>query len=144
MSEFELHPRLAADTITLGDFPVCRALLMNEAQFPWVILVPKRAGITELYQLSTDDRHQAQEESLLVSQLMMNHFKGDKLNTGAIGNMVPQLHLHHIVRFTNDTVWPKPVWGNIVTAKPYSDPCDIKSTLQDLIKSHDKTFTPCD
>lgn len=119
MQDFILDPQLAADTIELGELSVCKILLMNDSQFPWIILVPQRANITELYQLSNNDITQVQKESLIISRLMMQHFNGDKLNTGALGNVVSQLHLHHIVRFKTDPVWPKPVWGNI-KAIPYS------------------------
>ena len=141
MPEFTLHPKLVDDTIEIGDLPVCRVLLMNDRQFPWLILAPRRANITELYQLKKNDLAQAQQESLLVSQVMMLHFNGERLNTGAIGNLVPQLHLHHIVRFKNDPVWPKPVWGNI-KAIPYTNDelSDIKATLQHLIKDKDNSF----
>jgi len=106
MPEFTLHSRLAADTIEIGDLPVCRVLLMNDQQFPWLILVPRRASITELYQLKNNDLRQVQEESLLISQLMMQYFNGEKLNTGAIGNLVPQLHLHHINQLKANTATP--------------------------------------
>jgi len=142
MSEFILHPTLEKDTITLGDLELCRVLLMNEQQFPWVILVPRRTDISELYQLDEDEQHQALRESILVSEIMMQHFDGDKLNTGALGNVVPQLHLHHIIRFKNDTVWPKPVWGNF-KAKSYTDKeiTKLSKLLQHLIKDREPTFS---
>ena len=144
MSEFILHPTLEKDTITLGDLELCRVLLMNEQQFPWVILVPRRTDISELYQLDEDEQHQALRESILVSEIMMQHFDGDKLNTGALGNVVPQLHLHHIIRFKNDTVWPKPVWGNF-KAKSYTDKeiTKLSKLLQHLIKDREPTFSIC-
>jgi len=116
---FTLDPQLAADTILLGDSPLCKILLMNDAQFPWVILVPMRNSITEIYHLNKADQAQLHEESIALSSLLMTHFNGDKLNVAAIGNIVSQLHIHHIVRFNDDPVWPKPVWGNI-SALPYS------------------------
>ena len=120
MKEFKLAPQLRADTIELGDLRICKALLMNDSQFPWLILVPKRTNITELYQLNEQDIAQVQKESIMISRLMMQLFEGDKLNTGALGNVVSQLHIHHIVRFKSDPVWPKPVWGNIQPI-PYTD-----------------------
>lgn len=108
---FELHPQLAADTFLVGNLPLCRVLLMNESRYPWLILVPQRYGISEIYQLSTAERTQLWEESDLVSRQLMYLFKGDKLNIAALGNVVPQLHLHHIVRFKMDAAWPAPVWG---------------------------------
>ncbi|HMT91755.1 HIT domain-containing protein [uncultured Thiothrix sp.] len=108
---FELHPHLAADTFLVGNLPLCRVLLMNESRYPWLILVPQRHGIREIYQLSPAERTQLWEESDLVSRQLMHLFKADKLNIAALGNMVPQLHLHHIARFKTDEAWPAPVWG---------------------------------
>ncbi len=116
---FTLHPQLAKDCISLGNLTVCQVLLLNDSQYPWVILVPRRDNITELYQLNKDDLAQCQAESITMSKLLMAHFNGDKLNTGALGNLVPQCHLHHIVRFKTDAAWPKPVWG-AVPPVPYT------------------------
>ncbi len=110
---FTLHPTLDADTFTIGDFKLCVALLMNQSALPWVILVPKRAGIREMYELGRADQEQALTESMQVGASLMHEFRGDKLNTAALGNMVPQLHLHHIVRYQHDTAWPNPAWGNL-------------------------------
>lgn len=110
---YQLHSQLSADTITLGELPLCHVLLMNDAQYPWLILVPRRADISEIFQLEAPDRQQLEMESCAVSELLMTHFNGDKLNIGALGNMVPQLHIHHIVRFKTDAAWPKPVWGTL-------------------------------
>lgn len=115
---FELHPQLAKDTLVLGDFALCRLLLMNDAQYPWCILVPRRAGIREIHDLNDADRRQLWDESALLSRALMDLFKGDKLNVAALGNVVPQLHVHHIVRFKSDPAWPAPVWGR-VPARPY-------------------------
>jgi len=128
--DFILHPQLEQDCLTLGDFTLCRVLLVNEQQFPWLILVPKQNDIQETYQLSHSDQQQLQMESSFVGQLLMTQYEGDKLNIGAIGNMVPQLHIHHIVRFKADTVWPKPVWGNI-TPTPYT-PTALTQVSQEL------------
>jgi len=117
---FNLHPQLSADTLTIGDLPLCRLLLVNDSQFPWVILVPRRNGIKEIYQLNSHDQQQLQTESNTVSELIMGHFNGDKLNIATLGNLVPQLHIHHIVRYTTDPLWPKPIWG-AMTAKPYQE-----------------------
>jgi diadenosine tetraphosphate (Ap4A) HIT family hydrolase len=117
---FKLHPQLKTDTFDIGDLPLCKVLLMNESQFPWLILVPRKEDIRELYQLPETDFRQANIESLEISKLMMRFFVGDKLNVATLGNLVPQLHIHHIVRNRDDPVWPQPVWGNF-TAKPYSE-----------------------
>ena len=108
---FELHPQLAADTLLVGNLPLCRVLLMNESRYPWLILVPQRADTTEIHQLAAADRTQLWEESDLVSRQLMQLFKADKLNIAALGNVVPQLHLHHIARFKIDAAWPAPIWG---------------------------------
>lgn len=107
----ELHPRLAADCIRLGRFPLSHLLLMNDASYPWFVLVPDRDDVREIYQLNNTDRAQLLDESCRLSRFLMNAFKGDKLNIAAIGNLVPQLHLHHVVRFESDRAWPMPVWG---------------------------------
>lgn len=120
MADFDLHQRLAADTIGLGCTALCEIRLMNDRTWPWVLLVPRRAGIREIYQLSVDDQQQLLAESSLLGEGMMSAFGGDKLNVAALGNMVPQLHLHHIVRREGDTGWPGPVWG-VQAPVPYGD-----------------------
>ncbi len=116
---FQLDERLAADTIALGDLPLCRVLLMNDSNYPWVILVPRREGIREIYELSAADQQQLLSESSQLASVMARLFQADKMNVAALGNMVPQLHIHHIARSVNDAAWPKPVWG-AVAIKPYS------------------------
>jgi len=108
---FALHPQLAADCHILGSFELNLLLMLNDAQYPWFVLVPQRADLSELYQLDAGDAQRFWQESHEFSQQIMRIFKGDKLNVAALGNVVPQLHVHHIVRFTNDAAWPKPVWG---------------------------------
>lgn len=117
---FELHPQLASDTLFVGDLPLGRVVLMNESRYPWFILVPRRANISEIYQLTKAERSQIWEESDLLSWQLMQLFQADKLNIAALGNMVPQLHLHHIARFKTDAAWPAPVWGKF-KAEPYSE-----------------------
>lgn len=117
---FALHERLEADTISLGQSGLCEVRLMNDANWPWVLLVPRVAGVREVYQLSHEHQRQLLGESSLLGEGMMELFGGDKLNVAALGNMVPQLHLHHIVRFEGDPAWPGPVWGKL-PPKPYSD-----------------------
>lgn len=103
---------------------------MNNAYVPWVILVPQRQDIREWHQLTKPDQLQLHKESLQLGEALMTEFKGHKLNTGALGNLVPQLHLHHIVRFESDPVWPAPIWGNLAP-KPYSDK-QAKITIEQL------------
>ena len=107
----DIDPRLAADCILLGRFPLCRLLLMNDSNYPWFILVPDREGIREIYQLDDAERAQLLGESCALAEFLMAHFEGDKLNVAALGNQVPQLHLHHVVRYRSDPAWPAPVWG---------------------------------
>ncbi|SEF77887.1 HIT family protein [Vibrio hangzhouensis] len=109
---FELHPQLAKDTTVLGHFPLCIALLSKDSAVPWVILVPKRENLKELHHLPMQEQQQFLLESQAVSQALEATFQPDKLNLGALGNMVPQLHIHHIARFKDDIAWPGPVWGN--------------------------------
>ena len=106
-----IHSQLADDCIVLGHLPLCHLLLMNDSQFPWFILVPARPDIREIYQLENADRRQLLDESCGLSEFVMEVYTGDKLNVAALGNQVPQLHLHHIVRYATDAAWPAPIWG---------------------------------
>lgn len=108
---FELHPQLATDCEIAGDLRLCRVLLAKDANYPWLILVPMRAGVKEAYELNTGDQRQLSRESNAISQGMAELFRADKMNIAALGNIVPQLHLHHIARYRSDAAWPKPVWG---------------------------------
>ena len=115
----ELHPQLARDCELVGRFPLCRLLLMRDANYPWLILVPDRDGVGEIHQLAEPDREQLLRESCALSETLVEQFRPDKLNLAALGNLVPQLHLHHVVRYRNDPAWPAPVWGRL-PAKPYT------------------------
>lgn len=117
---FELHPQLAQDCIPISRLKLSRVLLMNDANYPWCILVPERPNITEIYQLSQPERCQLGEESAFLAEAMAQAFAADKMNVASLGNSVPQLHVHHIVRRTNDPAWPGPVWGKL-PAKPYTE-----------------------
>ena len=110
---FQLHPVLQKDTVLIGEFSLSLVLISKDANYPWVILVPKRSEVKEIYQLSLADRQSLLEESCLLASALVKIFKPDKLNVATIGNMVPQLHMHHICRFQTDLCWPKPVWGEI-------------------------------
>jgi len=116
----ELHPQLKKDCIELGKFTLCSLLLLNDTNYPWFILLPNRVGITEMHQLSEVDQQQLMTESMFFSQCLEQVFQADKLNIAALGNVVPQLHIHHIARFTTDACWPAPVWG-AVSAIPYNE-----------------------
>jgi len=115
-----IHPQLVNDCLVLGRFTLCHFLLVKDANYPWFILVPDRDDIQEIYQLSEQDQVQLLTESSRLSEKLMQIFAGDKFNVAALGNQVPQLHLHHIVRYKTDSAWPGPVWGK-VPARAYSD-----------------------
>ncbi|MDP2803520.1 MAG: HIT family protein [Phreatobacter sp.] len=119
-TDFSLDPRLAADTLAVADLPLSAVRLMNDATYPWLILVPRREGAVEIVDLEPQDRVQLMEEIATVSGVLRAMTVCDKLNVAALGNMVPQLHVHVIGRFAGDPAWPGPVWGK-VPAKPYAD-----------------------
>ena len=108
---FELHERLAADTCRVGSLPLCELLMMNDARFPWLILVPRVPGVRDIIDLADDEIVRLNGESVLVQRTLRALFAPDKLNVAAIGNLVPQLHVHHVARFAGDSEWPAPVWG---------------------------------
>jgi diadenosine tetraphosphate (Ap4A) HIT family hydrolase len=117
-AKWSLHPQLAADTTLLGRFELSLLLLSNDANYPWFILVPQRTGIREIHELTEADQTRLLRESSQLGRALMTAFGGTKLNVAALGNMVPQLHVHHIVRYEHDPAWPAPVWGK-VAAKAY-------------------------
>lgn len=108
---FSLDPRLEADTHAIGDFALSRVVLMDEARFPWLILVPRICGARELIDLDEGDQRNLIAELNFVGRALEAQLKPDKLNIAALGNHVPQLHVHVIARFTHDAAWPDPVWG---------------------------------
>ena len=115
---FALHPRLTADTHFLIDWPLSRVLLMNDARYSWLILVPREERLREIHELAAPQRQQLIEEIAAASRVLDSLTQCDKINVGALGNLVPQLHIHVIARKTGDTAWPGPVWGN-GAAEPY-------------------------
>jgi diadenosine tetraphosphate (Ap4A) HIT family hydrolase len=119
MREFELHPRLAADTVFVADWTLCRVLVMNDARYPWLILVPRRANATEIFDLNPADREMLMAETALASERLKHLSKAAKINVGALGNLVPQLHIHVVARNPGDAAWPGPVWGH-GQAAPYT------------------------
>lgn len=131
---FTLHPQLARDSLPIGDLTLCQLRLINDASFPWLLLVPKRADIGELIELDEADRAVLMQEITAVSQALKTLTGCDKLNVAALGNMVPQLHIHVIARFKGDPAWPKPVWGQ-VPARPYAEAvaADLISQLRRLL-----------
>lgn len=130
MDHFSLDPQLAADTIAVADLPLCAVRLMRDANYPWLILVPRRAGLAEIIDLRANEQSQLMAEIAAASEALRASVRCDKLNVAAIGNMVRQLHLHVIARRKDDLAWPKPVWGFAV-ARPYR-PADAEALVQQL------------
>lgn len=116
---FTLDSRLQQDTVAVGDFPLCRLLLMNDAQYPWFILVPRREDVSELFQLDEQDQRALWRETTFLAEVLKDSFAADKMNVATLGNMVAQLHMHVIVRRRDDAAWPAPVWGR-QAAVPYT------------------------
>lgn len=108
---FSLDARLQADTLFVDDLPLCRVLLMNDARYPWCILVPRRDDIGEVFELPQQEQQQLWQESTLLAGIMRQMFNADKMNIATLGNVVRQLHMHVIARKTDDDAWPAPVWG---------------------------------
>tara|TARA_B110000444_G_scaffold256203_1_gene292090 strand:+ start:1102 stop:1527 length:426 start_codon:yes stop_codon:yes gene_type:complete len=138
MKKFELHSRLVKDTFNVVDLNLCSLLLMNDSNYPWFILVPRRENISELFELNKLDQSLLNQEVNEVSKRLSLHFNAIKINVAALGNIVPQLHIHVIVRHETDPAWPNPVWNNVGII-PYEDDVslnlikDIKLIIQDLI-----------
>ena len=108
---FELHPQLRQDTVTVGQFSLSLILLHKDANYPWCILVPKRGNIREIHHLSEEDQASLIRESSHLSEVMTSVFAPTTMNVAALGNVVPQLHVHHVARFEGDAAWPKAIWG---------------------------------
>src|SRR5688500_4476024 len=115
---FVLDARLEADTFAICRLELSRLLQMNDARHPWVMLVPEKVDAVELVDLSAEELHRLADEIRTVSLAMRELFHPDKLNVAALGNVVPQLHVHVVARFHDDAHWPRPVWGNS-PAPPY-------------------------
>lgn len=128
---FELDARLAADSYPLGDWPLCRVLLMDDARFPWLILVPRRAGLVEIIDLAPAERALLIEEIARAQAALSRVTQPDKLNLGALGNVVRQLHVHIVARFVSDPAGPGPVWG-VGERKPY--PAHMAGALIDRLQ----------
>ena len=112
-SAWSLHARLKEDTIDIGDLPLCRVLVIKDANYPWLLLVPRRPDIVEIIDLEEVEQAQLMTEVSRVARALKDVTKCDKLNIAALGNMVPQLHVHVIARRTSDAAWPRPVWGAV-------------------------------
>ncbi|OOZ36090.1 HIT domain-containing protein [Solemya velesiana gill symbiont] len=133
---FELHPRLAADTLAVANLELCEVRLLNDSRFPWLILVPRRNDVTEVHQLDRKDQQQLMAESSLASRLLLEITRADKINIGALGNLVPQLHWHVVARRHDDACWPGPVWGcGQASPYPYDSPNELLSQVTDRLKA---------
>ena len=124
-----LHPQLARDTVPIGDLPLCRVLVINDANYPWLLLVPRRPDVGEITDLSYVEQAQLTGEIAEASRTLKALTRCDKINVAALGNVVPQLHVHVIARFRGDAAWPKPVWGQ-VPARAYD-----QAALQALVET---------
>lgn len=118
-TDFALHARLAADTVFVADWTLSRLLLMNDSRYPWLILVPRRAGVSEIHDLCAEDRRLLFDEAARASEGLKQLTAAAKINVGALGNVVPQLHVHVVARTPGDFAWPGPVWGQ-GAAVPYA------------------------
>jgi diadenosine tetraphosphate (Ap4A) HIT family hydrolase len=111
MTRFALHERLAADTLFVADLGLSTVRLMNERTWPWLILVPRRTAVAQISDLAAADRLLLIEEIALAEAALRRLYRPDRINVGALGNIVPQLHVHVVARFKSDPAWPRPVWG---------------------------------
>ncbi len=127
MTSFDLHPRLAADTLAIADWELCRVLRMNDATYPWLVLVPRRNGMTEIIDLAAPDQALLWAEIGRASCALRDHCRAHKLNVAALGNAVAQLHVHVIARFTTDPAWPRPIWG-VLPPRPFP-PADAEREI---------------
>ena len=127
---FQLHPQLEADTHLICRTENCQILLMDDARFPWIVLVPEVADIRELYELKEQQQHQTYQSILRISKALAEYSNADKMNVAALGNQVLQLHIHIIARYETDAAWPRPVWG-VGQAEPYR-PDQLQQRLSDL------------
>lgn len=136
----DIHSQLLADCSCLGRYDLCHLLLMNDAHYPWFILVPDRDGASEIIDLAEADRQQLLRESCDLAQSLKAAYKPDKLNIAALGNIVPQLHVHHIVRYRQDAAWPAPVWGQLPACAYSAD--ERAAVLAQLLPLLGQSFCP--
>lgn len=115
---WSLHPQLEADTVAVGDLPLCRVLAVRDGHFPWLLLVPRREGAGEIIDLDEVEQAQLMTEISRAARALKTITACDKLNIAALGNVVPQLHIHVIARRRGDSAWPKPVWGQAPATAP--------------------------
>ena len=133
MAAFVLHPRLEADTAFVADWPLSRVLAMRDARYPWIVLVPRVAGAVEIFDLGREERAALVEEIARASEGLKRIAGASKINIGALGNLVPQLHVHIVARGSGDAAWPGPVWGQ-GTAEPHA-PGALEAFVAELVKA---------
>ena len=130
---WELHPQLARDTVSIGDLPLSRVLVINDANYPWLLLVPRRIGVSEIIDLDEVEQAQLMTEIARTGRALNTVTACDKLNIAALGNVVPQLHVHVIARREGDAAWPKPVWGAVPPLAHHKD--ELERFIQALRKT---------
>lgn len=129
---FTLHPQLERDTINIGDLPLCRVLVIQDANYPWLLLVPRRSDAVEILDLDEVEQAQLMTETTRVARALREVTQCDKLNIAALGNAVPQLHVHIIARRKTDAAWPRPVWGAVPPLN--HDPEELKLFISTIRK----------
>jgi diadenosine tetraphosphate (Ap4A) HIT family hydrolase len=130
MSDWVLDQKLADDSVFVVDWTLSQLRLINDSRFPWLVLVPRVSNIEEIFQLSDEDQQQLLQESSQLATVLSTSFRADKLNVAALGNVVRQLHIHHIVRYVDDCCYPSPVWG-IGETVPYQE-LELRQRLDEL------------
>src|SRR5213075_2329761 len=129
---WSLHSRLQQDTIDIGDLPLCRVLVIKDANYPWLLLVPRRESAVEIIDLDEVEQAQLMTETTRVARALREITKCDKLNIAALGNVVPQLHVHVVARRQTDAAWPRPVWGAVPPIN--HDPEELKIFISAMRK----------
>ncbi len=139
---FSIDERIQSTCFTLGDWPLSRVLLKNEQNYPWFILVPRKSNVHEVYQLVKEERQILMEEINQLSLLVNDYFKPDKLNIGALGNVVPQLHIHIVARNKSDDLWPQGIWQSTMQATSYEEKQlnAFLPELKNLVRSRGQAF----
>lgn len=132
MTAFTLDSRLQNDSVHVIDLAPCQVRLSRDARYPWLILIPQQGSVVEIYDLAPDEQARLWQEATQLGQAMMREYGGDKLNIATLGNLVPQFHLHVIVRFQGDAAWPGPVWGH-GSAEPYTDAA-LEQRLAEIVR----------
>ena len=130
MADWVLDQKLADDSVFVADWPLSQLRLINDSRFPWLVLVPRVSNIEEIFQLSSDDQQRLLQESSHLAKTLSDLFKADKMNVAALGNVVRQLHVHHIVRYVGDCCYPSPVWGS-GEAVPYQE-LELRQRVDEL------------